>query len=336
LRIAIVLASLLAGLAVAQDAPPVEEIRGPRALAPRRVVDLGSIPMGSEGSARFAIRNVGTEPLTIHQVDTSCDCTVADYDETIAPGATGYIEASLLTEELDGAVTKGIIARTNDPENSSVKFTLKALVVSRLQVLPQPVVFIRSRAGEGTVGRALIRPSADHREAASLSNFRASHEALVADARKLDAARPRGGGIPAGYPGDWLLEVRFRDDMLVAGSLREYVSFETGLADQPRMRVAVESNLRTPVTLSTERLLLSGSGGEARGTLFASVREGFDPAGLEVKGAPPGLDVRVEAATERMFKVEVRWPGGTLEQGELRFGVAGAWVRLPVALAGGS
>ena len=331
----VIIVAMLTGATTAQEAAPEGEIQGPRAHAPRRVVDLGSVPMGSEGAARFLIRNVGNEPLAIHSVDTSCDCTVVDYDASIAPGAIGYIEASLLTEELDGAVTKGIIAFTNDPLNPQVNFSLKAVVESRLQVLPQSVVFIRARGDEGMVGRALIRPTGDYKKSASLANFRPTSEALVATARKLEQARPRGGGVPVGHPGDWLFEVRFRDELTVTGPLAERVRFDTGLAEQPEMSVAVESNLEAPVNLSTDRLLLSATGDGARGTLFVSVRKGLDASLLEVENSPAALEVRLVPATERMFKVEVQWQGTTFEQGELRFGIGGNWVRLPVALAGG-
>ncbi len=43
----------------------------------------------------FTFKNTGDEPLVIHQVATSCGCTVADYTkEPVLPGKTGKVTVS--------------------------------------------------------------------------------------------------------------------------------------------------------------------------------------------------------------------------------------------------
>jgi hypothetical protein len=158
---------------------------------------------------------------------------------------------------------------------------------------------------------------------------------LTASAVRLEQPRARGAGLPAARPGDWLLEVRFRDDEVRFGRRAATVGFKTGLARQPSAEVEVESNIAPPVELSTKRLVLSPRGTrESGGTLFASVRAGLDPSLLRVDAEPEGLEVALEPATARMYQVDVLWKGDKLEQGVLVFRMGHETVRVTVEQGG--
>jgi len=329
----IVLGFVPIGAVIADDPPSDGLGPAPRVAVARPVVDLGRVLVGEAAIGTFVVENRGDVGLRILEAASSCDCTVIDYDAEIAPGATGSIRAELLTNGLEGSITKGILVRTNDPARGSLVLTLKAHVVARVSVLPQRAVFLRRRSGEASVGRLLIRAGKEANGELVVSDLRTSVDWLVAEVRRLEAPRPRGGGLPDAHAGDWLLEVRFRDDEVRYGNVREVLRFLTGLADQPEVEVSVESSFAAPVNLSTAKLVLGRGEGGASGTFFASIRKGLDPSALRVEADPPGLEVHAEPTTERMFKIDVRWVGERLEGASVRLGDGESWVRLPVELA---
>jgi hypothetical protein len=308
-----------------------EDREAPRVRARNPTVDLGVVSVGAKAEARFALENAGNGVLEIFDVEPGCDCTLAEFDEAIAPGQVGFVRAALDTTELLGPVTKGIVVNTNDPDRRQILLTLKAMVVGSVALLPQPVIYIRKRAGQSYVGRLLIRPEPGETGTLAISDVTPSAPYLTASAVQLSENRPRGDGLPDGRPGDWVLEVRFRDNEPVYGRLRDHVRFRTGLSRQPEVTVVVESKFDTPINLSSARLALAAvADGGAAGTLFASVRHGLDPTKLQVEAEPVGLEVAVRPATERMYEIEVRWPGGTLADATLTFRIDDDLVRVPV------
>ncbi len=243
--------------------------------------------------------------------------------------------ASLDTTQLQGPTVKGIIATTNDPRNPQVVLTIRSNILGSVDVLPQSVTYMRRRAGQAPVAQCLIRQEPTERGTLSVSDVSTSDDRLVVTTRKLEQTRPRGNGLPQGEPGDWLLEIRFRDDRPVYGKFAGTVSFRTDLPRQPLVTIEVESNIEGPVSLSTPRLaLVPAADGEARGTVYASVQPGVDAGGLRVVADPPELEVTLQPTTERLFKVSVRWGGGTLSNAALSFHVGGESLRMPVDWSG--
>ncbi len=54
------------------------------------MVDIGSVRAGEVIKYDARLRNVGTEPLVVKEISTSCGCTSAEYDkQPIAPGGEG-------------------------------------------------------------------------------------------------------------------------------------------------------------------------------------------------------------------------------------------------------
>ena len=57
--------------------------------------DFGKIPQGTPVSYEFKFTNVGTEPLIISKVESTCGCTVPEFPKTpVNPGATGTIKVT--------------------------------------------------------------------------------------------------------------------------------------------------------------------------------------------------------------------------------------------------
>ncbi len=58
----------------------------PKAVIPETTHDFGEAIQDQEFSHTFTVKNAGTAPLEILEVDPDCACTVPSYDREIAPG----------------------------------------------------------------------------------------------------------------------------------------------------------------------------------------------------------------------------------------------------------
>lgn len=75
---------------------------------------------GGKITARFSFKNVGDSALVLTKVKPGCGCTAANYTrEAIAPGATGYIDATYDPWGRPGAFNKNIKVSTNEPNQTA-------------------------------------------------------------------------------------------------------------------------------------------------------------------------------------------------------------------------
>jgi hypothetical protein len=84
--------------------------------------DAGQNPAGTTVSHTFLVRNDGKDPLIIEKVIPSCGCTLASYDDFIAPGKTGKIlvNVDLYKEWAGQNYRKTVTVVSNDPKNSNI------------------------------------------------------------------------------------------------------------------------------------------------------------------------------------------------------------------------
>ncbi|WP_445748990.1 DUF1573 domain-containing protein [Polaribacter sp.] len=69
----------------------------------KELIDYGKIAQSSNGERVFVFTNVGTEPLIITNIQSSCGCTVPKKPEKpIMPGEKGEIKVSYDTKRLGG------------------------------------------------------------------------------------------------------------------------------------------------------------------------------------------------------------------------------------------
>ena len=135
---------------------------GPRLVVPEAVWDAGKVAPGEKIVHDFEIRNEGTAPLAITDVRPACGCTVAEFDATIAPGATGKVHAVLDTASFRGAIAKGITVLTDDPAQPRIELTMKATVEPRIFVEPGFARFIQPQLSDpGTVEQRVFTASFD-------------------------------------------------------------------------------------------------------------------------------------------------------------------------------
>ena len=77
-------------------------------------VYLGEIEGKGKTEADVTFYNIGSEPLVIHDVRTSCHCTVADYPKKpIGPGDSGTLHVTLDAEGISGHFTRSVTVYSN-------------------------------------------------------------------------------------------------------------------------------------------------------------------------------------------------------------------------------
>ncbi len=120
----------------------------PEAVVSSTSSDLGNINVKDEKFTEFTIENKGNKPLKLFKVSSSCDCTFGQvtiddnkspeftmhsknpWIGTLDPGkkATLSVIYRPFIMPVKGVVTRDVYMQTNDPSNSKLTFTVKALV----------------------------------------------------------------------------------------------------------------------------------------------------------------------------------------------------------------
>ena len=69
----------------------------------KETIDYGQVAKKSDGARIFTFTNIGTAPIIISRVQSSCGCTVPEKPEApIVPGAKGEIKVSYDTKRIGG------------------------------------------------------------------------------------------------------------------------------------------------------------------------------------------------------------------------------------------
>ncbi|QNL48487.1 DUF1573 domain-containing protein [Olivibacter sp. SDN3] len=89
----------------------------------KETYDFGKIPQGKPVSYEFKFTNVGTEPLIISKVESSCGCTVPKYTNApVKPGEAGSINVTFNAAQA-APFSKSVTIRSN------AKTPLKSLYI---------------------------------------------------------------------------------------------------------------------------------------------------------------------------------------------------------------
>lgn len=81
----------------------------------KEVHDFGKIPQGKPVTYSFEVKNTGTAPMVISNVQASCGCTTPEWDreKPIAPGAIALIKVGY-NAQAEGPFTKPVTITYND------------------------------------------------------------------------------------------------------------------------------------------------------------------------------------------------------------------------------
>jgi mono/diheme cytochrome c family protein len=107
----------------------VDAYQPPRIVADATTKDAGWVEMEKPLVATFHLTNQGGEPLVIQDMEASCGCTDVKVDpETVAPGQTATLTATVDTSLKLGPMIKTVDVFSNDPATPKLRLTLKATV----------------------------------------------------------------------------------------------------------------------------------------------------------------------------------------------------------------
>jgi len=130
--LALALASLLAGAAHAQ----------PRIHVETPVWEFGSMDQNQTVKHTFQVRNAGTQPLDIRDINTSCGCTAAEPStRRIAPGAEATLAVTLDLKGRRGAQDYRIVVHTNDPDQPATQISITGTVTAEIIADPAGLFF---------------------------------------------------------------------------------------------------------------------------------------------------------------------------------------------------
>jgi len=116
-----------------------ENVNGPSIKVSPAFYDLGIVIYGEVTKHKFIVENLGTEPLKILKLSTSCGCTKAFIDEDkkiLAPKASAEMlvtfDPAVHKDDSDlGELTRVVYINSNDPVRPEVEIELKANVIKK-------------------------------------------------------------------------------------------------------------------------------------------------------------------------------------------------------------
>lgn len=276
----------------------VEPQPAPKIFAPGPVLDAGVVARGDKVTAEFFVENRGDAPLEIKRVEAACGCTVASFDRTIEPGATGKVRAVVDTSDFAGPIAKSVTVLSNDP--STPRLVLSVKVDVRAHVVAQPsyarLIHTRTLAPPST---AFTVASGD-KEDFAVTRVDSPHEWVTATVREATAEER----LPDVKGQQWRIEVALAADSPV-GPLRDFLKVRTNHPGQPELAVPLSGVVRpvlhlTPSAAAFGELVLAGQAREVGLTL---INFGTEP--VEVRAA--STDIAGAETTIQEVEKGKRW-----------------------------
>jgi hypothetical protein len=230
-----ILASLLAVSLFSY--PALAQEAGPRAVTSKTSENLGRVPTDTTIQHTFTLKNEGTAPLRISNVQLSGRGLKARLPQEIPPGESGEIAFTADVENLIGEWEWRISFQTNDRAKSAVKYTLQANVFPPIEVAPARAAFFSLFDDESATNRLTIlnhteRPLAIERIEKAGEHFAAALGTIEAGKEfALDITVPK--SVPPG---------RYREGLVVY----------TNSPIRPAIRIPVNVLVKTDIFVFPE------------------------------------------------------------------------------------
>lgn len=264
----------------------------PKAVVPESVIDVGRVAKGEKIKRSFALKNEGTEALVIREVKSSCGCAVANFDESIAPGETGTIEAVVSTENFSGPIAKSVTVFTNDASNPQFNLVIKADIQAQIEVEPGYARFIvvEGRGVEESQQKLWTTDGPD----LEIRSVKSPFPFLKVEHRRAEE------------DGRWQVDLKLDRDRAALGPMADFVEIETNHPDQRVVRIPVSGFVRPEVSVIPRIADLGSRKLDAPFTTSLEVRnQTATPITLEsVSTDVPGVEATFEEIEEgKAFKV---------------------------------
>lgn len=103
---------------------------------------------GDSVEVAFSFRNMGSQPLIIHDVSTSCGCTTAEYPSgPLNPGERGAVRTTFRFRGYSGDVDLTLLVKSNDAKEPLKTLHIRGTVFRQWQVKPDRLVLTNLAAG---------------------------------------------------------------------------------------------------------------------------------------------------------------------------------------------
>ncbi|HEX4144485.1 MAG TPA: DUF1573 domain-containing protein [Pirellulales bacterium] len=232
-------------------APTFAPVEGP---PPKVVVeadeyDFGSVAYDQTVEHAFRFTNRGESPLQLEAGGTTCvKCTISRLpDDPIAPGESAdvIVEYHATAAEFDFRQSATIL--TNDPKTPRVVLSVEGKIIVETKIKPTKLIF--SRLAVTQAGRAAVRVFAYFDRDFAIESFELTDPdtARFFDVaiEPLSAADVEAESAKAGYE----VQVTVKPGMPL-GPLRQVLLLHTNLAAMPELRVPVEGNVDSDISLA--------------------------------------------------------------------------------------
>lgn len=273
----------------------------PKAVVAEPVYDAGQVAKGEDVVHDFVVANEGDAPLNILEVRPACGCTVADYDEVIAPGATGKVHTVIDTSTFNGGISKGVTVLTNDPENPRLVLTTKALVKPLVFVEPGFARYVQPQMSEpGEVQELIYSEDFDKLE---ITDVKSPYDFLAVTYRKAtdEEREERGKG------NQWVLTLTLDYSKAPVGALADYVHVVTNHPKQKDVPIPVSGFVRPMVVVTPDEARLGQVDVSEAPQVASLLLKNYAQQNIDVSVAGttvPGLKVGVEPLQEgREYKI---------------------------------
>lgn len=286
----------------------------PRAVPLETVQDVGRIDDHQDVDVAYTIANQGDSELQLVDLVASCGCTVADYDEVIAPGEEGTVRVTLKPQGYTGPLARSVRVYTNDAGNPYIELVVKAVIAPSVYMTPGYARLV-GLAGEE------IEPSSQVLWAADLADFRVTSATTELPFVEV-GVRPASPEEQAadGSGNQWVVEVRLAEDV-PDDTFSDVIRIETNHPRRPEIELPIFGQVHWPVRSVPSRLELGmhSEGDE----IEASVRLATLDEDLQVEygeatlppDAPGEIEAQLENEDEATYLVVVfrNWPPGPIE-----------------------
>ncbi len=125
----------------------------PRAVIGQTTFDFGTIYEDRPMTHTFVIRNTGTAPLHIEDVDPDCACTVASYDRTVSPGGQGEITLSIKPYSVIHRFKKEAKVLLNDPQKPVLYLDMTGVALPFIEIQPSHIIRLQGAPGDNLQGQ---------------------------------------------------------------------------------------------------------------------------------------------------------------------------------------
>jgi hypothetical protein len=285
-------------------------------VVPEPVWDAGQVARGGKVTHDFVLRNEGSAVLHVHEVQATCGCTVASFDETVAPGGEGRVRVELDTETFRGAVTRDVTVLTSDPGNPSIVLTVRAEVHPAVDAVPGYFRFLHVQGAEAPVIEQVVwSPDFPGLEVTAARSPWPALEVTVRPATAAERAAESGAaGATAGR--QWIVRATLASEA-PTGPLEGDVVVRTNHPGQPELRLPLGGYVRPTVQATPPRVEFGAfAAGEPRkGSVVVSNHGAAAVNVLGVDSDVPGLSAQVAEREEgKRFDVNLTLGSG-LAQG---------------------